>query len=33
MTKKLPQFLDQSKHKLLTLSANKFPSDQIEVGC
>ena len=31
--KMLPQFLDQSKHKLSTLSAKKFPSDQVEDGC
>ena len=31
--KNSPQLLDQSKHKLSTLSTNKFPSDEIEDGC
>ena len=31
--KKSQQLLDQSKHKLSTLSLNKFLSDQIEDGC
>ena len=31
--KKSAQLSDQSKHKLSTLSSNKFPSDQIEDGC
>ena len=30
--KKSSKLLDQSKYKLSTLSANKFPSDQIEDG-
>ena len=32
LRKNLPQLLDQSKRKLSPLSANKFPSDQMEDG-
>ena len=31
--KTLPQWLDQSKHNLSTLSTNPFASDQIKFGC